>query len=241
MSTAFIITGQMRTFKHLHKNQNWQVFRHFADPHFFVSVANDEQAKDAELYKQYGETFIEYVDQPEHIPLPNGCPTEESWVKDQNFMHEPYSISVSPQAVLKQLWALQRGWEFMRETHKVFDFDWVVRIRPDLHFFYFHPNALPIKADPWAAFTPWWGRFGGVNDRFAVLGGSAACLYFNTFTMLQDSIDAGAALHPESLVRYQLEDKCNLNDRFPVSFATLRMDGSMRMPEVSADDLARGY
>lgn len=240
MSTAFIITGQMRTFKYLHKNQNWMVFRHFEDPHFFVSVANDEQAKDAELYKQYGKTFIEYVEQPKHIPLPEGCPDEAKWRSGHGFMHEPYSISVSPQAVLKQLWAMQRGWDFASAISSFHACDRVVRMRPDLHFFYFQGACRRI--DDGIAHTPWWGRFGGVNDRFALLSRRAAECYFSTFNSLSAFIKDGAPLHPESLIHYSLiGSRCTINDSLPVSFGTLRMDGEFRQPEISADDLARGY
>lgn len=237
MSTAFIITGQMRTFGRLHKNQHWQVFRHFEGPHFFVSVANDEQAKDAELYKQYGKTFIEYVDQPEHIPLPDGCPPEESWVDGRNFMHEPYSISVSPQAVLKQLWAMNQGWQWFLKNRGDTQFKTFVRIRPDLHFFYFENLGLTGNM----ARTPWWGRFGGVNDRFALLAPAVAEHYFTTFTHIPRMIQGGAPLHPESLIRESIrESGATLWDDLPVSFATVRLNGELRMPEISADDMAHG-
>lgn len=38
MSTAILISGQLRTFAETYLNQKWQVYRHFADPYFFITV-----------------------------------------------------------------------------------------------------------------------------------------------------------------------------------------------------------
>src|SRR4051812_18224185 len=37
MSTAVLISGQMRTFASCVANQNWMVFRKLKDPYFFIS------------------------------------------------------------------------------------------------------------------------------------------------------------------------------------------------------------
>ena len=233
MKTAVLMSGEMRTFAKLHKNQWWTLYRHLEDPHFFVSVADDDQAADAEILWRYvcpSKVFIERVTQPTLSEPDESCA-----------YHAPYAISVPVQAILRQLLALARCYSFMCECVNVNEFDLFVRARPDSHYYYFDPMFLPSEIDPDEYFTPWWGRFGGVNDRFAILGKNAAYYYFNTLSDVGDLLAAGCPLHPESLVKHSmLMGSCHGSDRFPVEFATVRMNGELRQPEISASDLARG-
>jgi hypothetical protein len=238
MKTAILISGHARTFARCYRNQKWQVFRHFDDPYFFVSVVDDEDAEAMELLrKDYlaDRVFIERVKQPDHIALPAGCPPEESWRLGQPFMHEPYAISVPPQAVLKQLWHLGRVWDFFTRDNAITDFDRFVRVRPDL---WFHSYTPPVFDD--VAFVPWWGRFGGCNDRFAILSPRAANAYFSAFDNAPHLIAQGCPLHPESLVRATLGMDFIRVRKLAVEFSTLRKNGEMRQPEYLMGDIAEG-
>jgi hypothetical protein len=169
-------------------------------------------------------------------------------------MHEPYWISASPAAILGQLWQLQNVWNLIPAGK---EYDCYIRIRPDIWFQEFRtpqrkyaesanltercfsydiPTELIWSND---AFTPWWGRFGGCNDRFAILGAKAAEAYFNTFSAVDRLIANGAPLHPETLIKRQLETEgCVINDRLWAVFGTLRTNGEMRHPEISGVDIA---
>lgn len=241
LKTLVIVSGQMRTFSKLWKNQYWQVYRKLMTPTFVVSVADDEQGRDAQKFHDFGPTHIDLVQQPDHIDLPEECPDELAYEKlcheyalqgrDQpSFMHEPYSISVSPQAVMKQLWALKNAWDFAASVVKLGDFEIVVRMRPDLHFFHF-ANPEYFRCNE--AYTPFWGKFGGVNDRMAVLGAGVAGSYFDTFSLVPYLVSKGAPLHPETLIHESL--KRGDADFRPLDtlFATARMDGTMRFPEIA--------
>src|SRR5690606_40937404 len=93
---------------------------------------------------------------------------------------------------------------------------------------------------PMMALTPWWGRFGGVNDRFAILGYHAACAYFTTYSRAQAFLESGCPLHPESLIKASLEAAgCRFDDTLDVSFSTLRANGERRFPEIMLQDLHR--
>ena len=46
----------------------------------------------------------------------------------------------------------------------------IIRLRADL---WFHSQVKLPRLLPLEVCTPWWGRYGGVNDRFAVMGALA--------------------------------------------------------------------
>jgi hypothetical protein len=228
----------MRTFARCLPNLHWFVFRHFPGASFFVSTVADDDAPSAELLQaKYPaqQVEIEVVPLQPVLPLPDACPPEESWRPGQPFMHEPFAISVPPQAVLRQLWQLGMVYQLFSRTTDVGEFEAVIRIRPDL---YFHGARLPKEVAPFSVHTPWWGRFGGVNDRFAIMGAPAAQYYFNTVGKVHELVNAGCPLHPESLVAAAIHAaELDLNDRLPVEFSTIRRD-SARPPEVSHFDIA---
>ena len=238
MKTAILISGHMRSFDRCLPNLAWMVFRHFPDADFFVSTVQDEDAHKAELLRAKYPTAqveIEAVKEQPQIALPAGCPVE--WVPGKPYTHEPYAISVPPQHVVAQLWQLNECWNLFERERK-HDYECVVRCRPDL---WFHAFDAPPKTFARDAFVPAWGRFGGTNDRFAILGEHAAMHYFRTFTKIDMLWSEGCPIHPESLVAASLGDgRSTVMTMRRCDFSTLRKNGEMRPPEViSADMLAR--
>jgi len=237
MKTAVIISGQMRTFAQCYPNQKYTVFRKLENPHFFVSCEDNEQAKSAELLKaDFEHVHIEYVKPPELECPPMGYT-----------FHAPYAITptktpgVSPLlGIMRQLWHLSRAWKFVNETLNTTTLadEWIfMRMRPDLHF---HRFGLPDVVFPRRAFTPWWGTYGGVNDRCAMLGAEAAKAYFETYDNLPTLLEKGCSFHPESLVAASLEHYAM--DVFPeldAEFGFKRMNGEFEPMQVSAGEIAR--
>ena len=194
MKTAVILTGQARSFRYTFKTLDWCLFRKLPNPHFFVSVADDAQAPDMDLLRErYENVHIEYVKQPESIPEPEGN-------LDQ---HAGWFRSASVQSILKQFWALQRGYEFFSE-HST-KFDQFVRCRPDL---WCQDIRLPMNFFVGSDYchTPWWSTFGGVNDRMAIMGAQAAEHYFKVFSKRERLWATGCPLHPETMLRASLEE-----------------------------------
>ena len=234
MKVAFIYSGAMRSVERCWPNHRWQIHRHFPDAKFYCVTEDDEDAWKTKIIPPGA--AVRKVKQPEMV-APHGCPAE--WVPGKPYMHEPYFISVSPQAVLGQLWMLREGWRLYEEAGDPADL--VIRIRPDLWFHSFdsrfiYPTGMPIV--DWA-FTPWWGRFGGCNDRFAILGPKAAEAYFTTYDHIPAMIAEGAPLHPETLVHYSMKRAgISICDDMKVEFSTLRKTGEMRPPEITMVDLA---
>lgn len=259
MKVAIIYTGAMRSAEKCLPNQKWQVLRHFPDAKVYCVTEQDEDHEKTALLGLAAS--VSYVKQPEMV-IPSGCPSE--WRPGQPYMHEPYHISVDPRAVLGQLWMLREGWRLYQEANDPADL--IIRIRPDLWFHSFEfPHAFRMfKPDPSkvtvtikcdanqmadvvrqldersaTACTPFWGKFGGCNDRFALLGAKAAEAYFTTYDHIPAMIAEGAPLHPETLVHYSMNRAgISICDDMKAEFSTLRKSGEMRPPEITMIDLA---
>lgn len=246
MKTAIIISGHMRTFDKCLPTLHWHVFRHYPGADFFVSTVTDADAPKARLLRGlYPEAKIEISEveaQPDCVAelraLGVSLPAE--WVKGKPYTHEPYAISVHPQAVLRQLWQLAHAWQVVGSRGKRDEYDQFIRVRPDLWFHSFkRPASLENET---VAHVPYWGQFGGVNDRFAILGKQAAAAYFSTYANLPQLVAFGCPVHPESLVAASLElSGAWIRARLCAEFSTLRPNGELRTPEVTATDLARLY
>lgn len=239
MKTAIILSGAMRSFERCLPNLQWQVFRHFPEAKFYVATANDEDATTAAMLGKRC-AAVRVLDQPEMV-LPPGCPHE--WTPGKPYMHEPYFISVDPRHVLGQLWMLREGWRLYQEANDPADL--IIRCRPDLWFhsfekpWMFQRNAMGYPELPQTAHVPWWGRFGGCNDRFALLGAKAAEAYFTTYDLVPLMVMEGAPLHPETLVHYSMKRAgISICDDMKAEFSTLRKSGEMRPPEITTIDLA---
>ena len=196
MKHAIFYSGQARTFSNCFYNQHWQVLRHLEDPEFFICVADDAQAPSMELlYKRFpkDKVHINIVKQPEF--------PESDFLEDKN-LHSAYPRSSKMLSVLRAFRFYQEVWKM--GSKRCFDEGaTVVRIRPDLWFMDF---SLPGNLiSPYDCYTVPWGSFGGINDRFAVMGHVAADGYFNTLSFFQKLADMGCPLHPETMTKASVE------------------------------------
>ena len=228
MSTAVIMTGHARTFATCIHTLKWQVLRHYPAPAFYVSTIKDDDSAgmEATLRKLFpgAAVNVEAIDSQPDLPEP---------VEPVRF--EPYARSVPMQAVLRQLWQLEQGWKLYERLGG--EESTFIRVRPDLYFHSFEPPAQFVDAE--TCHSPWWGRFGGINDRFAVMGEQAAWAYFTAFSHMPKALEQGCPIHPESLVKAALTLRgCRSIDRLKTEFTTLRKDGQHRPPEILPWDLA---
>ena len=65
----------------------------------------------------------------------------------------------------------------------------------------------PQTDGPWSngCWTPPWGSYGGINDRFAIMGRDAAQAYMTAFDRIKELLDKGCPFHPETLTRAAVE------------------------------------
>lgn len=230
MSTAVLLYGQARTFKECYPTQRWQIYRKLKDPHFFVSVVDDDQAKDMEILRDhFANVHIERVEQP---TLTEYAATGA---------HAPYLPSVPQQAILRQFWAAQRCFDFATDSADITSFDTFLRVRPDSRITYF--NLPKWTARKPGVYAPWWGTYGGINDRMAVIYGQQyADRYFCARLEFDRLLAAGCPMHPESLLSAALEPLANVSRTLDAEFITMRLPGDTRphaQPVYYAGDIFR--
>jgi hypothetical protein len=260
MSTAILISGQLRTFARCWPTQKWHVLRHFsktlsgaevADPHFFITV--QAQPEWSEILAPLIAEFPGRV----HVEL-KGDPDLSAHLTPEltrAYHQAPYTNTAPAHQLLLQHWYQNECWKHFLKVEPTlpqtnasqFRFFNIIRMRADLWFHSFEiPERLAgMSSKNWSivgdneAFTPWWGRFGGINDRVAWLGRKAAPYYFNVFEAIPELLAAGCPFHPESLVKANLErGNVSLHETLRAEFSTLRTTGEQRWPEITSVDIA---
>jgi len=231
MNTAVIISGQMRTFSKCYASQKWMVYRHYEpNIHFFVSCKNDEDAASHEMIEHdYDNVHVERYEDPHDLL----CPIEHCG------RHAPYANANNHRNLMLQHWGNKKACQFFYD-HKSCNFDVIIRMRPDNFFHRFTPK-LPCLADleygNWA-FVPWWGKFGGINDRLAIMGSKCVVPYFRLYDEIFELLENGCPFHPESLLAAILSKyRVNVRSDLMAHFSTMRRDG-LRWPEVTTEDVA---
>lgn len=235
MNTAVVLTGHARTFAHCWKTQRAAVYRKLENPTFFVSVVDDADGRamhDVLVAAYPGKVYFELTQQPEMPEELRERFEAESW-------HAPWYRSVPVEAIWKQFWHLARGWGMVEANagsdglaYDVRNFDYFVRIRPDLHFHnWMPPRRIHIRGDgayshevSSGVHAPWWGSWGGCPDRFAFISGHhAASQYFNVFHQINQLLDEGCAFHPETMLARALERTgVRVHQSMDAEFTTIR-------------------
>ncbi len=205
------------------------IFRHYEpDIHFFVSCCDDEQAQNASLLSaDYENVHIERYQDPTDLPeIP----------KEKGFW-APYANATTHDKLMLQHWGNKKVWDFFASSAVWPSFDTIIRIRPDLWIHRFQPEVPQENT----VIAPWWGKFGGINDRLAIMGRNAAETYFNLYGGIEMLLKHGCPFHPETLLAAWLE-MCGVavENTLMATFSTDRMDGSRRwaQQEQIMDDLA---
>jgi hypothetical protein len=247
MKTALIYCGAARTISQTYENHAWHL-RHFPSPDIFVSVCDDPQADDMLLLKEampHAGWHMEKVVQPP-VDLPvektlfhSGYPRSTSpegvlkqlwaWNRAWEFFcsvakPEDYDVFVRIRpdtAFLRLEVNLQRHIRTVFAPNPLPAPD-----LKDLEAYINHREELPVGTTftEGTCLTPWWSRWGGCNDRFAILGRLAAKAYFTTWQKWPGLRDQGAPCHPEQLLKLSMEmDGITPNDTLKVEFITVRM------------------
>ncbi len=223
MSTSILYSGQARTIAQCLKTQHWHVFRHFADLHFFVLWQHDANAVEGVklLEAQYGANRVHarLIDDPTDLPL----------IPQHYGDHAPYSnMGVPHRQLLMQHWYQREVWRLWNNSPDGVggSANTIIRMRGDNFFHRLSRFDYPGENE---CYTPWWGRFGGVADRFAIMGPKAAPHYFTLYDNIQSLLEAGCPFHPESLLAATLQKGgVEVYDDLLAEFSTRRADGTDR-------------
>ncbi len=228
MKMAILVSGQCRTLDLCITNLKVQVLRHFPNADLWVSIADGADSSQAHLLENVGLNvrLLEIVKQPT--------------LDEKDYKEKPgngmYCIGTGPedrtivQAILRQAWHLRRVFEMAAGSGEPYDA--YMRLRPD-QWFLTGVSGLPIVR-PETAVVPWWGGFGGINDRFAILGPTAADAYCY-WPRLDALLESGCSFHPETLTLHALQNSGADIVHTPARTATLKRDAAgalvIRYPE----------
>jgi hypothetical protein len=238
MSTAILYSGQLRTFAQCYPTQRWHVLRHVIDPHFFFTIQAQPDALQilAPLIADYGASRV-HLQQLTDPDLTADLTPQLSAAYHQ----APYANAAPAHQLLLQHWYQAQVWEnFCGHSETLsLTIDTIIRLRPDLWFHSYDPARASTVWDD-EVFTPWWGRFGGLNDRFAIMGPAAARAYFDVYAKIPELVGSyQAPFHPETLLAARLEiAQVHVTQTLRAEFSTLRANGQARPPEISSIDLA---
>jgi hypothetical protein len=236
MKAAILVSGQCRTLDICLPSIQAQILRYFPLADLWISVAADSDAGQAGLFAKAGMSvrLLEAVEQP--------ALDERDY--RQRSMPGPYYIGTGPddptsvQRILRQAWHLRRVYEWAASSGE--NYDVYVRLRPDQWFIVGAAGMPEITAD--TALVPWWGSFGGVNDRFAILGRRAAEAYC-WWPLMDRLLAEGCRFHPETLTKFALERAGCKIVHTPVLCSTLKRDELgkiiVREPEILPEETMR--
>lgn len=234
MKTAILISGQCRTLDVCARNIAEQVLRFFPGADLWISVAAGPDTEQARFLEAVGlpVRLLETVEQPVFDERDYQVQSSGG----SYYIGEGPHDSTAVQRILCQAWQLRRVYEKACASGE--EYGVYVRLRPD-QWFTVGAAGWP-EITPSTAALPWWGNFGGVNDRFAILGSAAAEAYC-WWPYLDQLLAEGCRFHPETLTRFALERaQCRIV-RLPVLAATLKRDPSgnivIREPEILPDEM----
>lgn len=224
MSTAILLSGQLRTIARTWPTIRWHVLRHYCDLHFFIVVQDTPEVQFVDtLRAEIGADRVHLdaradPDLSEHLtPLLSA-----------RYHDAPYTNAAPAHQLLLQHYYQAEVWKFMKSLVNPEDFSTFIRLRGDLFFHDFTPplqHALTFNT----CHVPDWAGFGGINDRCAVMGEEAAGAYFNLWDAIPTLLEQGCPFHPETLLLANLERNDVIVRRdLRTHFSTLRANGQVR-------------
>ena len=233
------MSGQFRSFATCLPTQHWHVYRHFHDIHFFVVMQNtlppsaapnapppvNSEAMVKLLEDKYGKDRVhaKLIDDPQDLPM----------IPKKYGLHAPYENAAPHPQLLMQHWYQNEVWKLFKESGQTPDT--IIRQRGDN---FFHSITFP-KMEPNTVYSPWFGRFGGINDRFAIMDHQAATAYFTVYERIDEFLKLGCPFHPETLLKTALEfGGVKSNDKLFAEFYSCRVTGNHRPMETLPVDMA---
>jgi len=192
------MTGSLEMLPRCIPTHCWHLLRHLPPGDLIVSSANDQHAGNASVLEQR---------LPGWRILKHRLGDADGWtarMRDWGLVPAVHSAlgtqlpsAEAPETVLRELWLRQQAWQQLRLASPNTRHDRIIHLKAHL---WMRAGDLPGKVATQEALTPWWGRQGGCNPDFALLGEQAAEAYFGVFRKLPQLLRAGVPLHVPSLL-----------------------------------------
>jgi hypothetical protein len=155
--------------------------------------------------------------------------------------HAPYANAAPHPQLMMQHWYQNEVWKLYIESGPRDSEETIIRMRGDNFFHSFEfPGVMATRNQaPGICHSPWFGRFGGINDRFAIMDRGGAEAYFTVYNVIPGLLEQGCPFHPESLsLAAMTSRKVRSRDTLKAEFSTMRLNGPMRFMETTATDIA---
>ena len=219
MKTAFCFSGELRSIDKIFFILKEKVLNMFTDYDIFYYTWND----DPDIHK------LHYLENDAHI--------KDVLIEDRICVteHPRYSQTkrqeVSVQGLLRQLYCLKKCNElkYKYENKNNFEYDIVVRIRPDI--LVVNNTSLEKTIENWNmknyVYTTDHDDHHGYNDRFYFSNSENMNFLCNRLDLLDYYIDLGGRFHYETFLKFCILYK-NLNiSRSKMEFVLLRNNGDL--------------
>lgn len=224
MKTAVLLSGQLRSIARTWPMIRWHVLRHYPACEFFIVVQDTPEVQFVDTLRAElgaGRVHVDARPDPDLSEfLTPQLSTAYHWA--------PYANAAPAHQLLLQHHYQAEVWKLLCSVSNPESFGTFIRLRGDNLFHDFTPPARDATFFN-TCYTPRWARFGGLNDRCAVMGEEAAHAYFNVWGAIPALLAEGCPFHPETLLKAQLErENVRICETLDTHFSTLRVDGRVR-------------
>lgn len=89
-------------------------------------------------------------------------------------------------------------------------------------------------------YIPTYGDFGGINDQFAFSNSRNMDVYCSLFNRINEYLNEGQILNPETLLKYHIEKNKLPVNRFSCNYILRRPDGTFQRNDLLERRLAMG-
>lgn len=187
MKTAICISGHLRSFNLTKTNLKYHFDNFIKNYDIFAYIPNTN-----ENINEFVETF----------PLAKIEVCDDSPI-DMSRMPSAHLFKTGPQAYLQQIhgWYKVNQLRKKEETEKGFNYDFIVRCRPDIKFLTQLPDIETLKTD--RLYIPKFHSWGGYNDRFCIGANNLIDNYMDIFEFFKKRPEL--CTHAETFLKTTLD------------------------------------
>lgn len=215
-------------------------FRRFGHFNVIDSVCNPRTGEDnvaVDTLEDYRDLHCDAVDTTIQTRLDVDPQFQENFAKLKNFGDSWGDGFSSLRNCLRQLHSLERVTDLIEKSPERFDA--VIYTRVDLGFK--RELKIPTNIRPATLYTPWFDKYRGLNDRFAMGDQRTMALYGRRSSFALRYCEAtGKAFHAERFLWwYARQQKLRTSDLTSFEFCRVRASGTFVCPDTTAGERFR--
>ena len=210
MQVGLIITGHLRSFEACAITLQQHVILPITNKDYTVKVFIDTWNTLGGVPQHDGDAVeVSIEDKLETINVLYNNPIlriEEGRTFECTKYNDRHGCFFTPANALSMFYKIQRGFELYKDYSEESGWvaDTLIKCRPDLFFLSdLSTDAVESLGCIW---TPDFGDFGGMNDQFGLGPPELMQHFFNTYENIDRMFDSGTNIHPETLLKRNIED-----------------------------------